>query len=240
MNYDLIKRLQALTPKGIKPKFEDAEGWKKFQEEEGRKNAERVAKENHDARVRRIMGRSGIQDLHADCSFDTYKVMFDGQREALERARCYANEFGIGMGGFVFSGSPGTGKNHLAAAIANHLMQSGKSVLIVTVSELMIKFRDTYRKDSSVTESQLIDDLCRVDLLILDEIGVQHGSANEKIIINQIIDKRLGSKKPVGMLTNLDLKGMNDILGARVMDRMQMGGGLWVNFSWDSYRKFVK
>ena len=62
MNYDLIKRLQALTPKGIKPKFEDAEGWKRFQEEEGRKNAERVAKENHDARVKRIMGRSGIQD----------------------------------------------------------------------------------------------------------------------------------------------------------------------------------
>lgn len=240
MNYDLIKRLQALTPKGIKPKFEDAEGWKKFQEEEGRKNAERVAKENHDARVNRIMGRSGIQDLHADCSFDTYKVMCNGQGEALESSRRYANEFGIGMGGFVFSGSPGTGKNHLAAAIANHLMQSGKSVLIVTVSELMIKFRDTYRKDSSVTESQLIDDLCRVDLLILDEIGVQHGSANEKIIINQIIDKRLGSKKPVGMLTNLDLDGMNKILGARVMDRMQMGGGLWVNFAWDSYRKFVK
>lgn len=240
MNYDLIKRLQALTPKGIEPKFTDADGWKKFQEEEGRKNAERVARENHDARVKRIMGRSGIQDLHVDCSFDTYKVMCAGQREALEMSRRYANDFGIGMGGFVFSGSPGTGKNHLAAAIANHLMQSGKSVLIVTVSELMIKFRDTYRKDSSVTESQLIDDLCRVDLLILDEIGVQHGSPNEKIIINQIIDKRLGSKKPVGMLTNLDLKGMNEILGARVMDRMQMGGGLWVNFAWDSYRKFVK
>ncbi|VEB61335.1 DNA replication protein DnaC [Salmonella enterica subsp. enterica] len=79
----------------------------------------------------------------------------------------------------------------------------------------------------------------KVDLLVLDEVGIQRGSSGEKVILNQVIDRRLSSMRPVGVLTNLNHEGLLDSLGARVIDRLQMDGGMWVNFDWGSYRKNV-
>jgi putative replication protein len=76
-----------------------------------------------------------------------------------------------------------------------------------------------------------------VDLLVLDEVGIQRGSSGEKVIINQVIDRRLSSMRPVGILTNLNHGELVSTLGERVMDRLQMDGGIWVNFGWLSYRK---
>jgi putative replication protein len=84
-----------------------------------------------------------------------------------------------------------------------------------------------------------LDDLCRVDLLVLDEVGVQRETRNEWVVLNQIIDRRLAAMKPVGVLTNLNHQQMTDTLGERVMDRLTMDGGIWVNFAWGSYRKNV-
>ncbi|HCR8314972.1 TPA: DNA replication protein DnaC, partial [Shigella flexneri] len=43
----------------------------------------------------------------------------------------------------------------------------------------------------------------------------------------------------VGMLTNLNYEVMKTLLGERVMDRMVMKGGRWVNFNWESWRPNV-
>ncbi|EEG8997201.1 DNA replication protein DnaC, partial [Salmonella enterica] len=142
-----------------------------------------------------------------------------------------------GFASFVFSGGPGTGKNHLAAAIGNHLLAGGHSVLVVTIPDLMLRVRECY--DGGQSEASLLDDLCKVDLLVLDEVGIQRGSSGEKVILNQVIDRRLSSMRPVGVLTNLNYEGLLDSLGERVIDRLQMDGGMWVNFDWGSYRKNV-
>ncbi len=46
---------------------------------------------------------------------------------ALSKARQYVEEFDGNIASFIFSGKPGTGKNHLAAAICNELLLRGKS-----------------------------------------------------------------------------------------------------------------
>ena len=56
------------------------------------------------------------------------------------------------------------------------------------------------------------------------------------MIINQIVDRRSSSKRPTGMLTNLNHAEMVKLLGERVMDRMRLGQSLWVSFNWESYR----
>ena len=78
-----------------------------------------------------------------------------------------------------------------------------------------------------------------IDLLVIDEIGVQTESKYEKVIINQIVDRRSSSKRPTGMLTNSNMEEMTKLLGERVMDRMRLGNSLWVIFNWDSYRSRV-
>ncbi|MDH1321162.1 ATP-binding protein [Enterobacter bugandensis] len=232
-----MERLKKLIPAGVQPKFASVEEWRAWQAEEGRKRAAEVDKLNQTARAEKILGRSGIQNLHRNCTFKNYEVKNAGQRHALSLAKSYAMNFGTGFTSFVFSGKPGNGKNHLAAAIGNYLLQQGRTVLIVTVSDLMLRVRECY--DDGKSEASLLDDLCRVDLLVLDEIGIQKGSPHEKVLLNQIVDRRLAAMKPVGVLTNLNHDELTIALGERVMDRLTMDDGMWVIFDWESYRPKV-
>lgn len=233
----LLERLRRVIPPGIEPKFNSAEELMAWHREEGARRAAEVDKINQQARAEKIFGRSGIQNLHKGCTFSNYEVTTSGQKHALTMAKSYAQNFGSGFASFVFSGSPGTGKNHLAAAIGNSLLKDERTVLVVTVPDLSTRVRACY--DEGKSESALLDDLTRVDLLVLDEVGMQRDSKSEKVLLNQIIDRRLAAMKPVGVLTNLNYELLTEALGARIIDRLQMDGGMWVNFDWDSYRSKV-
>ncbi|MBK4775843.1 DNA replication protein DnaC [Candidatus Pantoea edessiphila] len=237
---DLLSRLKQIIPTGTKPKFTRGEDLLAWNQEEGLLNSSVIVRENKAMKMQRIMCRSGIRELHINCSFDNYNIENEGQRKAVSLARQYSIEFDGSIASFVFSGRPGTGKNHLAAAIGNDLILRGKSVLIVTVADLMSSMKATFNETSEITEEQLIKNLSNVDLLIIDEIGIQSESRYEKMIINQIIDRRSSSKKPTGMLSNLDHNSMNILLGERVMDRMRLGKSMWIYFDWESYRSRIQ
>ncbi|HEL8026097.1 TPA: ATP-binding protein, partial [Escherichia coli] len=211
--------------------------WREWQLAEGRKRCEEINRQNRQVRVEKILNRSGIQPLHRKCSFADYRVQNDGQRYALSQAKSIADELMTGCTNFVFSGKPGTGKNHLAAAIGNRLMAKGRSVIIVTVSDVMSVLHDSY--DSGKSGEKFLRELCGVDLLVLDEIGMQRDTRNEQVTLNQIVDRRTSSMRSVGMLTNLNHGAMSRLLGERVMDRMTMNGGRWVTFNWESWRSNV-
>lgn len=236
---NLFVRLKKFMPEGITPKFTEGKDLLAWNQEQGRLRSEVIVRENRAMKMQRIMGRSGIRELHLNCSFDNYRVESEGQRKALVAAREYADQFGQSIASFVFSGRPGTGKNHLAAAIGNCLILQGKSVLIMTVADVMSTMKGTFSGGSTMTEERLLHDLSTVDLLVIDEIGMQTESRYEKVIINQIVDRRSSSKRPTGMLSNLNHEGMNSLLGERVMDRMRLGNSLWVRFDWESYRDRV-
>lgn len=107
---NLMQRLKKMMPAHVEPKFTNAEEWRVWQEEEGRKRSEAISRENQAMKMQRVFKRSGIRPLHMNCSFDNYRVECEGQRIALERARQYAAEFDGNIASFVFSGKPGTGK----------------------------------------------------------------------------------------------------------------------------------
>lgn len=235
---ELMKRLQKMMPANVKPAFTTGEELLAWQKEQGEIRAAALARENRAMKMQRTFNRSGIRPLHQNCSFENYTVESDGQLNALERAKQYVDGFEDNIASFIFTGKPGTGKNHLAAAICNALLLQGKSVLIITVADIMSAMKDTFN-NKQLSEEQLLTDLSNVDLLVIDEIGVQTESKYEKVIINQIVDRRSSSKRPTGMLTNYTLQEMSQLLGERVMDRMRLGSSLWVNFNWGSYRSRV-
>ena len=218
---DLMKRLQKMMPAHIEPAFKTGEELLAWQKEQGRLRSEALERENRAMKMQRTFNHSGIRPLHQNCSFDNYRVECEGN-----------------IASFIFSGKPGTGKNHLAAAICNELLLRGKSVLIITVADIMSAMKDTFG-NRETSEEQLLNDLSMVDLLVIDEIGMQTESRYEKVIINQIVDRRSSSKRPTGMLTNSNMEEMNKLLGERVMDRMRLGNSLWVIFNWESYRHRV-
>ncbi|CAL4317768.1 DNA replication protein DnaC [Buchnera aphidicola (Thelaxes suberi)] len=235
-----LKRLQRLIPTHVKPKFNTEHDLISWNQEQGRLASKAILKHNQSIKIQKILGRSGIRELYIDCSFDNYKIEHKGHKKVVSAARRYAEEFNGNIASFIFSGKPGTGKNHLASAIGNHLILNGKTVLIVTVADLMSNMKGTFSDSSIITEENLLHNLSTVDLLMIDEIGMQTESRYEKVIINQIVDRRSSSKRSTGMLSNLDHEGMRLLLGERVIDRMRLGNSLWLTFEWDSYRQYVK
>lgn len=235
---ELMKRLQRMMPANVKPAFKTGEELMAWQKEQGEARSAALARENRAMKMQRTFNRSGIRPLHQNCSFSNYRVENEGQLKALNQARQYVEEFDGNISSFIFYGEPGTGKNHLAAAICNELLLRGKSVLIITVADIMSAMKETFgNRDTS--EEELLNNLSQVDLLVIDEIGMQTESRYEKVIINQIVDRRSSSKRPTGMLTNKNIDEMNVLLGKRVMDRMSLGTCLWVVFNWESYRPRV-
>lgn len=238
---NIIDRLKKVMPEHITPiadnPIDHLTAMEKISQERIKRDEELLKQE----RIKYLMGRSGISPLHQNCSFENYIIDQSDQHSALKKSQLFVTNFGQGFGGFIFSGTCGTGKNHLAVAICNCLIDKGKVVLCITVSDLMMKFRSTYAKKSVISEEKFLSEICNVDLLILDEIGVQHrNSENTDILINQIVDRRTSNKKSTGMLTNLTYDEMIATLGQRVIDRMMMGGCIWVNFNWENYRSQIK
>ncbi|EIG0672432.1 ATP-binding protein, partial [Shigella flexneri] len=222
----VLERIRRLTPPHVTAPFITVAEWREWQLAEGQKRCEEINRLNRQLRVEKILNRSGIQPLHRKCSFANYRAQNDGQRHALSQAKSIADELMTGCTNFVFSGKPGTGKNHLAAAIGNRLMAKGRSVIIVTVSDVMSVLHESY--DNGKSGEKFLQELCGVDLLVLDEIGMQRDTKNEQVVLNQIVDRRTASLRGVGMLTNINHAAMNTLLGERVMDRMVMNGGRWV------------
>ena len=77
--------------------------------------------------------------------------------------------------------------------------------------------------------------LAGIDLLILDEVGMQYGTEAEQITLFDIIDKRYRDLKPTILLTNQNSSGLKQFLGERSFDRVKEEC-IWVTFLWASHR----
>ncbi|WVH05534.1 hypothetical protein KKJFFJLC_00043 [Vibrio phage vB_VpaS_PGB] len=233
--FDRIKAMVGDQEIDVNKAIEEVKRWR---EEDESKQFERFKNQIAEHQAKQSIGRSGILPLHMDCTIDNFIATSESQKKAKAFSKWYVDSFESNNGGgFIFGGTPGTGKNHLAAGICNALMARKKSCLVITVTELMQKLRNCYQDGSETTEDQFIRSMIEFDFLVLDEIGLQRGTDAERLALNQIVDQRISRFKPTGMLTNLSAKEMNACLGDRVMDRMRMNNGKWIAFDWESYRK---
>lgn len=139
----------------------------------------------------------------------------------------------------LMCGKPGTGKSHLAAAMAQAVIKQGRSAVYTSVLRAVRSIKDTYRKDSDITEQAAINAYVLPDLLILDEVGVQFGSETEKMYLFEILNGRYESLKPTIVITNLSPSEVSAYLGERIVDRLAEGGGGTLVFDWESYRSKV-
>lgn len=207
--------------------------------------AERERREREEANERwqRNLGHAGIPVRFKDRSLKSYVAETDGQRRALAFAEAYADSFDdvLATGrSAVFIGKLGTGKTHLAVGIGLRIMRrDGLTVHFSTVMRAIRRIRNTWGGNGEESETAAIDSLTRPDLLILDEVGIQYGSAAEKLTIFDILNERYERRRPTLLLSNLDVDGVRAHLGDRVFDRLREDGGEVVVFDWESYRGTV-
>jgi len=203
----------------------------------------RQAEGNRLSAIRSILGRSGIPPRFQNRDFDGYRPADEKQARVLKVCKAYADKFDDRLangGGLVLCGLPGTGKTHLACAIANQIAQRGRTSLFLSVMQAVRRVKQTYNRDSEETEAEAISFFFRPDLLILDEVGVQFGSETEKLVLFEIINGRYEQMRPTILISNLNTNELGGFIGERALDRMKEGGGAVLAFDWDSKRSDVK
>lgn len=191
--------------------------------------AARDEQERQERILKHLFQQAAIPERFVGRTFENYRLDANNkaQKLAFKIAKAYADRFEDRLqhgGGLVMCGKPGTGKTHLAVAIANQIIQTRRSAIFMTVYRAIRNILSAWRKDSEKSEQQAIDNLCKPDLLILDEIGVQYGSDSEKIIMFDILNTRYENLRPTILLSNLSKEELTAVLGERVIDRMQEGG----------------
>lgn len=194
------------------------------------------------AQVRGLLKNVAIPPRFANCTFDNFTVESPDQKTALDACREYADNFqqmhakGVCM---VLRGNVGTGKNHLACAVARQVSeQEGFSSLLLTVAEIIQRIRATWDRQSTETEAEIIERFAGVDLLILDEVGRQYGTEAERITLFQVIDARYRAMRPTMVISNLLPGEITEYLGDAAYDRLRENGGRLVNFDWFSHRAY--
>jgi len=208
------------------------------QEETAAKEAAEITSQKQ-AEIGGRFSRAGIPPRYTTRDFTNFHAKTAEQENALKSVQLYADTISEKMktgAGLILSGKPGTGKTHLACAVGSQFMLTGGAVLFITVSVLVRKVRETYSRESTLTEQQVINSLRDIDLLIIDEIGLQKGSESEEHLLFEIINERYSYYKPTILLSNLNADEIKQYIGTRSLDRMSEGGGKFVYFGWESYR----
>lgn len=210
--------------------------------EENNRIENQINQVNRNDRIKRLLGEAGIPKRFTMRRFDNYSAANGEQEKALAVSRYFAGNFDNFLetgASLMFCGKPGTGKTHLAAAIANSVCEQGRSAVFMSVLKATRMVKDTWKKGAEFSESQIYKGMIDPDLLILDEVGVQFGSEAEKLILFEILNGRYENVKPTIVISNLLPAEITEYLGERVVDRLQEGGGSTVVFGWDSYRPKV-
>ena len=120
-------------------------------------------------------------------------------RQAYETARHYAEG---PKGWLLVKGGYGSGKTHLAAAIANDRFSRGLPGLFIVVPDLLDYLRSTYSPTSEVTYDDRFESIRSAPLLILDDLGSQSATpwAQEKLF--QLLNYRYNAQLPTVITTN--------------------------------------
>lgn len=212
------------------------------QERKDREQAEadRLEAQAREARQRKLLGRAAIPARFVGKGFENFHADTDAKRAALTIVRDYAETFDRNAQagkGLILSGKPGTGKSHLAGAVLQS--QLGRDVLYATCMDVIRMVRETWRKDSDRSERQVLSYLGGLDLLVIDEMGVQYGTDGEQTILFDVLDRRYREVKPTILLTNQDAEGLKAYLGERTYDRIRETSR-FVAFGWESYRPLAR
>lgn len=217
--------------------FEDCPECKRIEQEAADKLAEqeRIEQEAKDLIARKQ--RAGLKARHFDCTLDNYQARTDSQKQALGRVREFAANALRGVSGnLILTGRVGTGKTHLAAAVVSMFCEHKTPCEIVKMSEMIRAIKDTWVRGSERTETQVIQHYSRLNLLVIDEVGIQFGSDTEKLMISEVIDNRYQERLPTVLISNLSTSGIRECIGDRCFDRLREDGGKLVAFDWESAR----
>lgn len=170
--------------------------------------------------IRELRKNSLMDDQFTDKTFETFKTDANNAK-AFKVCKRYVEHFDEMFEknqGLIFYGGVGTGKSFMAACIANSLLDKAYPVIMTS----LVKLLENSQGFKGIEEA-MINHLCNVKLLVLDDLGAERSTdfALEKVY--DIIDSRYRVKKPMIITTNIELSAMKspqDVRYSRLYDRI--------------------
>lgn len=141
----------------------------------------------------------------------------EGMRDVLKACKRYAKELD---GWLILTGQVGSGKTHLAYAIAAEALARGVPVYAATTPDMLEMLRASYGNDTFDRTFQHLRD---VSLLVLDDLGTQSQTpwAVEKLY--QIINHRYVNRTPMVVTSNVPLSQLTGHVDGRIASRLLEG-----------------
>lgn len=170
-------------------------------------------------RLHRLSNLAGLQDLTFERFIPEPGHLSPEQGHSLKNAFETCKYFAQDPDGWLLlTGTYGCGKTHLAAAIANELLNAGRTVIFQTVPDLLDHLRSTFGPNSEISFDEFFEQLQSAPILILDDFGAHSSSqwANEKLF--QLLNYRYNLGLPTVITTNLRLDSLEPRLRSRLSD----------------------
>lgn len=135
------------------------------------------------------------------------------------------------------TGSTGTGKSYLATALGYQACQKGLKVQYASTARLMGQLKAAKAKGTILLELKKIE---RMDVLILDDFGIQPFDTQTRGLLLDIIEDRHGKKTTI-ITSQIPVKDWYDIIGEKtiadaILDRI-VHQAVRVELTEDSLRK---
>ena len=144
------------------------------------------------------------------------------------------------MQSYFIKGNVGVGKSHMAVAIMREYIMKGikpeydeqkkayfiydadlQQPIFIEVPELLLRIRDTYSKDNSELEKDIVEFFTRTPYLVLDDLGSEKASEFSTLMIYLIINRRCTQNKTTIITSNLDLTEIKERLSDRISSRIK-------------------
>jgi len=177
----------------------------------------------HEEQRQETIIRMSHLDAHQDKVFETFQThlffLTENENHTLELAKRAALNYATDLTGWlILRGDTGTGKTHLAAAIAHACVAQGVATIFATVPDLLDNLRAAYAPQSEISYDQKFDQMANVRLLVLDDLGAESPTpwAQEKLY--QLIDHRYNKHLPTIVTTNISPSMMSERIASRLED----------------------
>lgn len=223
--------------------------WAEADAEETRQKAEaekEAAQAKRRAKIERLLGRSGIKKRFQQRTFANFIRDTPERRRCYDTAKTYADSFpqraerGEGL---YIEGTYGTGKTHLAAAIALQLIGCGVPVVCKTSGDLLADIKEAF-DSGDATEYEILKAYKTVDLLIVDDLGKEQCTEWSVSTLYSILNDRYEDMKPTIITTNynadelvraLTPKGGDGTKARAIISRLREFSTV-VTMAWADYR----
>lgn len=141
-------------------------------------------------------------------------------QDVIRYCREYTADFTPQSDSLLLQGPTGTGKTHLALAIARQVAENGYGVVYGSVQPLLRRLEnERFGKAEGDSETHLTD----CDLLVLDDLGMEFDSPFFRASIYNILNARLLEGRPTVISTNLGLAALRSRYGDQIASRINGG-----------------